>query len=138
MVYELMVDGKKYPLEMTVEAYLDICELCPEGNFSRLRDINDLPQRERIEISAKMLEALSRGAENSRAVREPNPITATQVLALPLEEFFKIYSGMFEIIGKASGKPTVETAQKKQKEKKQRNQAESGLVPFLRPTFKYG
>lgn len=122
MIYELDVGGKKYPLEMTVEAYLDICELCPEGNFSRLRDINDFPQRERIEISAKMLEALSRGAENSRAVREPgyqpSPITATQVLALPLEEFFKIYSGMFEIIGKASGKPTVETAQKKTERKK--------------------
>lgn len=122
MVYELVIDGKKYPLEMTVEAYLDISELCPEGNFSRLRDVNDLPQRERIETSAKMLAALSRGAENSRAVREPgyqpNPITATQVLALPLEQFLKIYSSMFDIIRKSSGKPTVEATQKKTERKK--------------------
>lgn len=117
MVYELVVDGKKYPLEMTVEAFLDISELCPEGNFSRLKDLKDLPQRERIETSAKILAALSRGAENSRAVKDPqykpNPITATQIMALPLEEFMKIYSGMFDIIGKCSGKPTVETTQKK-------------------------
>lgn len=122
MIYELDVGGKKYPLEMTVEAYLNISDLCPEGEFSRLQDINDLPQRERIETSAKMLEALSRGAENSRAVREPeyqpNPITASQVMALPLEQFLKIYSGMFEIIRKTSGKPTVKAAQKKTERKK--------------------
>lgn len=122
MIYELDVGGKKYPLEMTVEAYLNISDLCPDGNFSRLKDINDLPQRERIETSAKMLEVLSRGAENSRAVREPgyqpNPITASQVMALPLEQFLKIYSSMFEIIGKTSGKPTVSTAQKKTERKK--------------------
>lgn len=117
MEYKLKIQEQEYPLEMTVEAFLDISELCPEGNFSRLKDLKDLPRRERIETSAKMLAALSRGAENSRAAKDPqyvpNPITATQVLALPLEEFMKIYSGMFDIIRKCSGKPTVETAQKK-------------------------
>mgnify|MGYP005751661357 FL=1 len=121
MEYKLKIQEQEYPLEMTVEAFLDISELCPEGNFSRLKDLKDLPRRERIETSAKMLAALSRGAENSRAAKDPqyvpNPITATQVLALPLEEFMKIYSGMFDIIRKCSGKPTVETAQKKQEEK---------------------
>lgn len=122
MVYELVVDGKKYPLEMTVEAFLDISDLCPDGNFSRLKDVNDLPQRERIETSAKMLAALSRGAENSRAVKnpeyKPDPLTPSQIMSLPLEEFMKIYSGMFDIIGKCSGKPTVETAQKKTERKR--------------------
>lgn len=122
MAYMLKACGKEYPLEMTVEAFLDISELCPEGDFSRFGDVQDYPQRKRIEISAEMLAALSRGAENSRAVREPgytpDPLTAAQLLALPLNEFLQIYTGMAEIIRQTVGKPTVETAQKKTKNEK--------------------
>lgn len=122
MEYRLNVGGKEYPLEMTVEAFLDISDLCPDGDFSRLNDVQDYPTRQRIEISAKMLAALSRGAENSHAVQDPaykpDPLTASQLLALPLEEFLKIYNGMMTIMKQVSGSPTVETAQKKTKNKK--------------------
>ena len=122
MEYRLKVGGKEYPLEMTVEAFLDISDLCPDGDFSRLNDVQDYPTRQRIEISAKMLAALSRGAENSHAVQDPaykpDPLTASQLLALPLEEFLKIYNGMMTIMKQVSGSPTVETAQKKTKNEK--------------------
>ena len=63
---KITVQGIEYDLELTVGAFAEISEACPNGDFSRIDELFQLPPGKAMLAAAKMLAAMSRGAEEKK------------------------------------------------------------------------
>ena len=115
---EITIQGNTYPLEMTVQAFAEICDLCPGRDFKRIDEIRTWPMGDLLRVSAKILAVLSRAAEEKRALEEPDyekkPLSPVQVLTLSLQDYFSVSAGgILKIIQECMGTPQVEVEEEK-------------------------
>lgn len=115
---EITIQGTTYPLEMTVQAFAEISDLCPGRDFKRIDEIRTWPMGDLLRVSAKILAILSNAAEEKRAFEEPgyekSPLSPVQVLTLHLQDYFHISSGgILKVIQECMGTPQVEVEEEK-------------------------
>lgn len=86
----MIIHGKERSFLMTVQASVDIAEMCPDGDLSRVREALDGSQMKALRFIAKFIAALSRGYENNRKYEEPgydpDPLTVDEILSMPFSE----------------------------------------------------
>ena len=104
--------GHEYPLEMTVQAFADISDLCPGKDIQRMQEIASMPTGESMILTAKILAAMSSAAENKLHFEDsayiPNPITVEAVTVLPVTEYTEVMKMVFETLGECMSDQTVE------------------------------
>lgn len=115
---EIEIQGNIYPLEMTVQAFADISDLCPGRDFKRIDEIRTWPMGDLLRVSAKILSVLSKAAEEKRALEDPeyekHPLSPVQVLTLNLSDYFNVSAGgVLKIIKECMGTPQVEVEEEK-------------------------
>ena len=123
----ITVRGKEYPLEMTVQAFCDIADLCPGKSIERIDEIAKMPIAQSIAIMAKIAACMSKGAEESRKFDEagyvPDPLSADAILTLPVGEYKKIAEEITEAMKSGFGGQTVEVKPEKKTVKKGNDQS---------------
>lgn len=86
----MIIHGKERAFLMTVQASVDIAEMCPDGDLMRVREVLEGPQTKSLRFIAKFIAALSRGYENNRKYEvpgyEPDPLTVDEILSMPFSE----------------------------------------------------
>lgn len=109
---KIKVNGKEYPVAMTVQAFIDISELCPGGDIQRMQELASMPTNKSMKITAGIIAALSKAAENKQHFEDPeykpDPIKIEGIMALSIQEYTKIMEETFRVIGKEMTKQTVE------------------------------
>lgn len=112
--------GHEYPLEMTVQAFADISDLCPGKDIQRMQEIAAMPTGESMIITAKILAAMSRAAENKHHFENPeytpNPITVEAITVLPVIEYTEVMKTVFEALGESMSSQTIELEPTKKNE----------------------
>ena len=63
--------GRDIELEMTVAAFAEISDLCPDGDISSIDKMLGAPSGQRARFTAQCIAALSRGAEGQKAYDDP-------------------------------------------------------------------
>lgn len=118
----ITVRGKEYPLEMTVQAFCDIADLCPGKSIERIDEISKLPISQSMVIMARIAACMSRGAEESRRFDEPgyepHPLAAEEILTLPVAEYKNIAGEITQAMKAGFGGQTVEVKPEKKTTKK--------------------
>lgn len=118
---KITVQGMEYDLDLTVGSFAEISEICPGGDFSRIDELFKLPAGKEMIVSAKMLAALSKGAEERKCFEDPSysprPLTYQVLVNLPLLEYNPIHAQLASIISGclSEQKVTTETSKKKEK-----------------------
>lgn len=104
--------GRDIELEMTVMAFAEISDLCPDGDISSIDKMLGAPSGQRARFTAQCIAALSRGAEGQKAYDDPaykpQPITEGEILQRPVREFKEADEQMMRILLDAIGTPEVE------------------------------
>lgn len=108
----VQVAGREYPLELTVQAFAGISELCPEQDFARFGELLNAPAGRRMMNVAAMACVLSEAAEAKFAFEqpayEPTPLTLTALLQLPFPVFREMQGVVLDVIYKGLATKTVE------------------------------
>lgn len=104
--------GRDVDLEMTVRAFAEISDLCPDGDISSIDKMLCAPSGQMVRFSARCIAALSRGAEEQKAYDDPaykpHPITEGEIFQRPVREFKAAGEQMMRILLDAIGTPEVE------------------------------
>lgn len=105
--------GRDLDLEMTVSAFAEISELCPDGDISSIDKMLGAPSGQRARFTARCIAALSRGAEAQKVYDDPSykprPITESEIMQRPIREFKGADEQMMRILLDTIGTPDVET-----------------------------
>lgn len=113
----LQVAGREYPLELTVQAFAGISELCPEQDFARFGELLNAPAGRRMMNVAAMACVLSEAAEAKAAFEhpeyEPTPLSMAALLQLPFPVFREMQGTVLDVIYKGLAAKTVEVAEAK-------------------------
>lgn len=95
----MIVHGKERSFLMTVQASVEIAEMCPDQDLTRIAEAFDQPTAKSIRFIAKFIAALSRGYENNRKYEEPghepDPLTVDEILSMPLTDIKALESEAF-------------------------------------------
>ena len=90
----MIVHGKERSFLLTVQASVEIAEMCPGGDLARVREALEGPQTKSLRFIAKFIAALSRGYESNRKYEEPgyepDPLTVDEILSLPFTEVMAV------------------------------------------------
>lgn len=118
---KITVQGVEYDLELTVGAFAEISEACPNGDFSRIDELFQLPPGKAMLAAAKMLAAMSRGAEEKKRYEDPSysphPLTYQELVNLPLLEYKPIQAQLASAMGGCLSEQKIKTEASKKKEK---------------------
>ena len=117
---KLNIGGKAYDLAMTVGAFAEISEFCPGGDFSRIGELLGGGTGRAFEASARMIAAMSRGAEAQKSFENPEyaaaPLTLDQLRVLPVKEYSRIFADFYAVLSAEMKGKTVEVEPSKKKE----------------------
>lgn len=108
----VQVAGREYPLELTVQAFAGISELCPEQDFARFGELLTAPAGRRMMNVAALACVLSEAAEDKAAFLQPEykprPLTLADLLQLPFAEFREMQGAVLDVIYSGLAAKTVE------------------------------
>ena len=86
----MLIHGKDRQFFLSVQASLEIAELCPDGDLARIREVLTGNTTKAIRFIARFVAAMNRGYENNRKYEEPgytpDPMTVDEVLTLSYAE----------------------------------------------------
>lgn len=121
MMQKITVRGKEYDLALTIGAFAEISDLCPDGDFSRIDELLKQPTGKAMVATAKMLVAMSRGAEDQKHYENPgytpSPLTFEAIRSLNTPDYIGIHQSFAAIMGQSMKGHTVEVEPSKKKEK---------------------
>lgn len=120
---KITVRGKEYDLALTIGAFAEISELCPDGDFSRINELINQPIGKAMVATAKMLAAMSKGAEEQKRFEDPDytpaPLTFDAIRVLDTPDYVDIHKSFATIISRAMKGHAVEVEPSKKKEKEE-------------------
>ena len=112
----MIINGKERGFLLTVGASAEIADLCPLGDLSRLGELFTQDYARQVRITARIIEAMSRGYENQKHYEDPNH----EPDALSFDEIMSFDTATFQAVAHEvmqkftqDQKPTVETEAKK-------------------------
>lgn len=118
---KITVRGKEYDLALTVGAFAEISDLCPGGEFSRINELMQQPTSKAITATAKMLVAMSRGAEDQKHFVNPEytpePLTFEAIRSMDAPDYVSLHRSFADILSQSIKGSTVEVDSSKKKEK---------------------
>lgn len=118
---KITVQGTEYDVDLTVGAFAEISEICPGGDFSRIDELFKLPVGKAMIAAAKMLAAMSKGAEERKHFEDPSYsphlLTYQALVNLPLLEYKPIHAQLASIVSKCLSEQKIQTETSKKKEK---------------------
>ena len=89
----MIIHGKERLFLLTVQASVDIAEMCPDGDLARIAEVLEGPQAKSLRFIAKFVAAMNRGYENNRKYEEPgydpDPLTVDEILSMPLSDIME-------------------------------------------------
>lgn len=118
---KITVCGKDYDLALTVGAFAEISDLCPGGEFSRINELMQQPTGKAMVATAKMLVAMSKGAEDQKRFEDPSynpePLTFDLIRTMDTPDYISLHHSFAAILGQSMKGHTVEVEPSKKKEK---------------------
>lgn len=118
---KIAIQGVEYDLELTVGAFAEISDACPGGDFSRVDELFKLSPAKAMLASAKILAAMSKGAEEKKHFEDPSysphSLTYQALVNLPLLEYKPIQSQLSSILSGCLSDQKIKTEASKKKEK---------------------
>ena len=114
----MVINERERGFLLTIGASVEISELCPQGDLSRLSEVFDQPYAKQVTATAKMISAMSRAYESAKHFEDPSyepvPLTVNEILALDPGTFQELTA---EATRKfiADQKTTVEVEESKKK-----------------------
>ena len=112
----MIVNGKERAFKLTVGASLAIANICPDGDLERLDEALTGNYAKIINNVVAVILALQKGAEDARALAEPDYtpdyMTADEVLALEPAELKTLERAAISAF-KADSKTSIEVDSKK-------------------------
>lgn len=121
MHHKIIVRGEEYDLALTVGAFAEISDLCPGGEFSRINELMQQPTGKAITITAKMLVAMSKGAEDQKHFENPDyeqkPLTFEALRSMETSDYIVLHRSFANILSESINGNTVEVDSSKKKVK---------------------
>lgn len=115
----MIVHGKERSFLLTVQASVDIAEMCPGGDLGRIGEALEGPTNKNLRFIAKFIAALSRGYESSRKYEEPghepDPLTVDEIMSMPFKEITALLSEAMTVFSEGT-KTEVELKDSPKKE----------------------
>lgn len=115
----ITIRDRAYDLELTVQAFAEISDMCPGKDIGRISEVLQAPIAQVMVWMAKALAAMSRGAEAQKAFEDPHyearPMLAEEITTLPVLEGAKLIPTFNEILTAAMGGRQVEVKPSKKK-----------------------
>ena len=116
-MFTVQVAGRTYPLELTVQAFAGISELCPGGDFARFSELLNAAAGRRVLHVAALACVLSEAAEAKAAFLDPahtpEPLTMAAVMQLSVPALNALQGTVLECITDGLSGKTVELADSK-------------------------
>lgn len=114
----MIINGKERGLLLTVGASVEISDMCPQGDLSRLGEVFDQAYGKQVRATVKMIAAMSRAYEDAKHFEdpsyEPDALTVNEILSLEPSAFRDLTNeAMKKFI--ADQTPTVEVEESKKK-----------------------
>jgi len=117
----MIIHGREIELRRTVQAEIEIGDMCPDGNITNLAEFlfkQTVTSRMRLN-NARFIAALSRAGEAAKAFEvdgyEPNPVTVEELQTVTPYEFNKLIEVALQVFAD-DGKTTIEIEPSKKKE----------------------
>ena len=117
----MIIHGKERKFLLTVQASIDVAEMCPDGDLSRIGEVLSVDSKlpKSMRMIAKMIAAMSRGFESNRkyeeAGYEPDPLTVDEIMALPMQTLKELQDEALQAF-KSSVEPKIELKESKKKD----------------------
>lgn len=94
----MKINGKEYGLFLTIRAWTEICELCPDGDFGKVGDL--LQGKGQMMNVVRILASLSRGYADHEVTVEGHerPEVLTEAYLSSLSPFILAEAGVVEEI----------------------------------------
>ena len=138
---KITVQGVEYDLELTVGAFAEISEACPNGDFSRIDELFQLPPGKAMLAAAKMLAAMSRGAEEKKRYEDPSysphPLTYQELVNLPSWNTSPSRRSLLRLWAVAYRSRKSRRKLQKKRKKQRKNNAQPTMVLVLRAHAAY-
>lgn len=116
---KVVIRGKEYDLDLTVQAFGEITDICPGKDFGRINEILEADAGSSMRYTAKILGALSRGAEMRKKYEDPaykpNPIKEEMLFTMGAIEYLEFHSKVGGVITKCIAAQRMELEPSKKK-----------------------
>lgn len=90
----MIIHGTERKFMLTIGASVEVADMCPDGDLSRLGEIFTGSYKKTVETSTKLILALNKGYEDAKAYDCPGytPVylTEKEVLSLPSADFKRL------------------------------------------------
>lgn len=111
--------GHEWDFALTVGAYAEISEFCPDGDLSRMSEIFSGKSAQVFKACAALISALANGAEQQRHFEDvgyvPRKMTPELVLALPPQLYSEMQTAAMAAL-RTGEETTVNLAPSKKKD----------------------
>lgn len=111
--------GHEWDFALTVGAYAEISEFCPDGDLSRMSEIFSGESAQVFKAGAALISALANGAEQQRHFEDvgyvPRKMTPELVLALPPQLYSEMQTAAMAAL-QTGQETTVNLAPSKKKD----------------------
>lgn len=116
-MFTVQVAGRTYPLELTVQAFAGISELCPEQDFSRFNELLSASGTKGCLNIAALTCVLVEASETKAAYEQPgykpHPVSIQDIMHLPFQEYLALRGVVIDTIYTGLMAKTVELADSK-------------------------
>lgn len=112
----MIVHGKERGFTLTVRASMELAELCPEKDLTRIGEAMKGTYQETLGFVAKFICLMNKGYEENKGYEDPaykpDPLTEDEVFCLPMGVLYKVRDAAMEAFS-ADTTPSVEVEPEK-------------------------